>query len=130
MKEIKSEDKIYLDKYDVNVNPYLTLYQIQQIVNAVTKFDTYAEREENKNILMLYHATDMTKKDIESMTYELMQQSGLIEDVAAAIKNYNEIDKAIQWTESIGRSLNQIAGEIHKMMHLNEVNRNGSKTKK
>lgn len=120
MKELKGNDPKYLEDYDVKVNIYLTEAQIQQIVNAIIQFDTWAERQENKNILVLYHATDMTKDDIEKYSYDVLQSSGLIDAVVSKIVNYEEIDKAIAWTEGMNRTLNQIAKELGKMMKNHE----------
>lgn len=120
MKELKGIDSIYLEDYDIKVNKYLTEAQIQQIVNAIIQFDTWAEREENKNILVLYHATDMTKDDIEKYPYDILQSSGLIDSVIKNIDNYEEINKAVSWTEGMSRTLNQIAKELGKMMKNHE----------
>lgn len=120
MKELKGNDQKYLEDYEVKVNIYLTEAQIQQIVNAIIQFDTWAERQENKNILVLYHATDMTKDDIEKYSYDVLQSSGLIDAVVSKIANYEEIDKAIAWTEGMNRTLNQIAKELGKMMKNHE----------
>ena len=120
MKELKGIDPIYLENYDIKVNKYLTEAQIQQIVKAIIQFDTWAEREENKNILVLYHATDMTKEDIEKYPYDILQSSGLIDAVIKNIDNYEEINKAISWTEGMNRTLNQIAKELGKMMKNHE----------
>ena len=120
MKELKGIDSIYLEDYDIKVNKYLTEAQIQQIVNAIIQFDTWAEREENKNILVLYHATDMTKDDIEKYPYDILQSSGLIDTVVKNIDNYEEINKAVNWTEGMSRTLNQIAKELGKMMKNHE----------
>ena len=120
MKELKGIDSIYLEDYDIKVNKYLTEAQIQQIVNAIIQFDTWAEREENKNILVLYHATDMTKDDIEKYSYDILQSSGLIDAVIKNIDNYEEINKAVNWTEGMNRTLNQIAKELGKMMKNHE----------
>ena len=120
MKELKGIDSIYLEDYDIKVNKYLTEAQIQQIINAIIQFDTWAEREENKNILVLYHATDMTKDDIEKYPYDILQSSGLIDTVIKNIDNYEEINKAVNWTEGMNRTLNQIAKELGKMMKNHE----------
>lgn len=120
MKELKGIDSTYLEDYDIKVNKYLTEAQIQQIVNAIIQFDTWAEREENKNVLILYHATDMTKDDIEKYPYDILQSSGLIDAVIKNIDNYEEINKAVSWTEGMSRTLNQIAKGIGKMMENHE----------
>lgn len=108
MKELKAAEQVYLEQYDVHVNRYLTLAQIQQIVNAIKVFDTWAEREQNKIMLVLYHATDIGQEALETSDYNLLQSSGLIDNVLDCIVNFYDIDKALDWTESIQRALAQI----------------------
>ena len=108
MKELKAAERVYLEQYDVHVNRYLTLAQIQQIVNAIKVFDTWAEREQNKNMLVLYHATDIGKEALEASDYDLLQSSGLIDSVLECVVNIHDIDKALDWTESTQRALAQI----------------------
>ena len=108
MKELKAAERVYLEQYDVHVNRYLTLAQIQQIVNAIKVFDTWAEREQNKNMLVLYHVTDIGKEALESSDYDLLQSSGLIDSVLDCVMNFYDIDKALDWTESTQRGLAQI----------------------
>lgn len=115
MKEIKSLGTIYLSDFDIEVNPYLTLTQIQQIANAVTKFDVWAEREQNKNLLVLYHATNIGKDKIEELGYDLLHESGLIDAVIGIIKNYEDIDKALSYTESFQRMIVQISKELPEL---------------
>ena len=108
MKELKAAEQVYLEDYGVRVNRYLTLAQIQQIVNAIKVFDTWAEREQNKNMLVLYHATDIGKEALEASDYDLLQSSGLIDNVLDCVMNFYDIDKALDWTESTQRALAQI----------------------
>ena len=108
MKEIKKLDPIYLEKFGIEVNPYLTYAQIQQIVNGVIKFDTWAERQQNIELLVLYHATDIGKEIIEEIGHETLLQSGLIDAVFMRVVNTDKIYKAIEYTESVGRALSQI----------------------
>ncbi len=115
MREIKSLGTIYLSDFDIEVNPYLTLTQIQQIVNAITKFDVWAEREQNKNLLVLYHATNIGKDKIEELGYDLLHESGLIDAVIGIIKNYEDIDKALSYTESFQRMIVQISKELPEL---------------
>ena len=108
MKEIKNIDPIYIEKFDITVNPYLSYSQIQQIVNAVIKFDSWAERQQNIDILVLYHATNISKENIELYSHDQWLQSGVISSVKSNIVNYNKIEEAIQYTESTQRALSQI----------------------
>lgn len=115
MNELVIKDTIYLDKYDVHVTPLLTYIQIQQIINAVIKYDNWAERQQDIDLLVLYHATDLTKENIEKSGHELLYKCGLINDVKACIENYGLIQEGIEYTESTVRALSQVLKEIKKI---------------
>ena len=60
MKKLTVPENIYLEKFDVNVKPYLSYAEIQAISKAVNNFDSWAEmfssintmnNKPNKNIL-------------------------------------------------------------------------------
>ena len=61
---IPEKETTYLEKYGVTVNRYLTYAQIQQIAEATMKFHTWAERQQNIDMLILIHATDMTVEEM------------------------------------------------------------------
>ena len=131
MKEIKNISNIYLREYDINVTPYLTYAQIQSIVNAVCKFDTWAERQQNIDVLILHFATDLTDDEIEQYGHDLLIQTGVIDEVKTNIKNLNQIYEAIEYTQSTQRALNQIVKELPKIMEpLRKVIEHGDKLSK
>lgn len=131
MKEIKAKENIYLENFDVHVNQYLTYDQIQQIVNAVIKFDSWAERQQNIELLVLYHATNIKQNEIEEIGHDMLLQSGLIDDVCKQIINFDKIYEAIEYTESISKALTQIAKMLPtKMKELEKVINYGSKSSK
>ena len=110
MKDInKKIDSIYLEDFDVNVNPYLTYSQIQQIINAICKFETYSERKQSMDMLILYHATGIGKNRLENLGHDLLLQSGLIDSVMKEIKNLNEIHEGIKYTESVSHLIIQLS---------------------
>lgn len=51
---IPEKETTHLEKYDVTVNRYLTYAQIQQIAEATMKFHTWAERQQNIDMLILF----------------------------------------------------------------------------
>ena len=131
MKEIKYENQVELLDFGIKVNQYLTYSQIQQIVNAVIKFDTWAERQQNIDMLVLYHATDIGKDGIESYTHDEWLQSGIIDAVKNNIKNYIKIKEAVEYTESTQRALAQIIKRLPEMVGpLEKVMKNGKPSKK
>lgn len=114
MKEIKAMDKVYLEEFDVYVNPYLTYAQIQAIVNGVKSLDSWAEREQNIDMCVLAFATDIPTEKLEEMGHDALLQSGLINAVCGEIKNLFSVYEAIEYTESTKRALAQIIKALPK----------------
>ena len=114
MKEIKAMDKVYLEEYDVHVNPYLTYAQIQAIVNGVKGLDGWAEREQNIDMCVLAFATDIPTEKLEELGHDMLLQSGLINAVCGEIKNLFSVYEAIEYTESTKRALAQIIKALPK----------------
>lgn len=102
----------FLKEFDVEVNQYLTYAQIVQISQAVSQFTNWAERQQNIDILVLFHATNMGKEKIENMTHDEMLTSGLLEAVKNNVVNYYQIKDCIDYTDSIQRALSQIAKRL------------------
>lgn len=114
MKEIKAMDKVYLEEYDIHVNPYLTYAQIQAIVNGVKGLDGWAEREQNIDMCVLAFATDIPTEKLEELGHDALLQSGLINAVCGEIKNLFSVYEAIEYTESTKRALAQIIKALPK----------------
>ena len=112
MKEIKKENKLYLNDYDINVNPYLTYAEIQTIANKVKALDSWAEREETIDMYVLYFATDIGKANIDNYNHDTLLKSGVIDVVKSCIKNLEQITEAIKYEESPMRILMQISKEM------------------
>ena len=130
MKEIKEFTDEYVEDYGVHIKSYLTYSEIQAIANAATKFDTWAERNENIDILLIHFATDMDDKVIEELGHDKLLKSGLINIVKATVMNYNEIDEAITFTESPMRLLTKIAKEMPEFSkRVDEVMKNAPSKK-
>ena len=122
MKEIKGNKTVYLEHYGVMVNYYLTYAQIQQIANAVVASsaddseDTWANRQTNIDMLMLYHATDITKEELEKVGHDDLLTSGLIQAVREQIKNYYEIFEAINYIEDNQRAIGKMLKSLPKIL--------------
>lgn len=131
MDDIKKNDPVYLKDYDVHVNQYLTYAQIQQIVNSVAKIDTWSEREQNIDMLVLLHATDIGVDNLEKIEHSVLLESGLIDSVKENIRNLSSVYDAIKYNESIQRSLIQITRELPKYLSkVEEVMKSGNFGKK
>lgn len=125
MNEI-SKKIAHLDEYDVNVNYFLTVDQIQAIVKGVTSFDNWAEREQCIIMMSMYYATDIGQEKLEEIGVEAIVESGLFYAVKEAIVNFDDIEKALDYTESFGRNMAiviqraapQLEGILEKVMKL------------
>lgn len=120
--------EVNLIEKEITVNPYLTYSQIQNIVNAVCQFDSWADREQNIDILLLYYATNLSKEDIEEYGHEALLQSGIIDEVRANVKNFGQIREAIAYTQSVEKSLAAISKQLPKIVE--DVKKNGLKPSK
>ena len=122
MKEIKGNQTVYLEDYGITVNKYLTYAQIQQIANAVVAAsvndsdDTWANRETNIDMLMLYHATDIGKEKLEEIGHDALLTSGLIEAVRYRIENLYDINEAIDYIENNQRAINKMLKSLPKIL--------------
>ena len=122
MKEIKGNQTVYLEDYDVTVNKYLTYAQIQQIANAVVAAsandadDTWANRETNIDMLVLYHATDISKEKLEEIGHDNLLTSGLIEAVRCCIENLYNVDEAIDYIENNQRAIGKLLKSLPKIL--------------
>ena len=122
MKEIKGNQTVYLEDYDITVNKYLTYAQIQQIANAVVAAsvndsdDTWANRQTNIDMLVLYHATDISKEQLEEIGHDNLLTSGLIEAVRYRIENLYNVDEAIDYIGNNQRAINKLLKSLPKVL--------------
>lgn len=116
MKELKPIEKIYLEDYDVYVNPYLTYAQIQQIANSMSLDWKWAEGQINLDTLVLYHATNLSKEEIEGIEHDLLFSSGLIEAVYKSIRNLDQLKDALDYKQSFARGMTQLMKNLPKMI--------------
>lgn len=131
MKEIKNINTLYLEDYDVYVNPYLTYSQIQQIVNAIKMCSDWSTKQTNIDMLILYHVTDITKETLEKYTHDELLQSGLIDEVCKKIKNLDQLYKAISWSEGsncVERLIGDFLGQMNSVVDT-AIKENLSKNK-
>ena len=122
MKEIKGNQTVYLEDYDITVNKYLTYAQIQQIANAVVAAsvndadDTWANRQTSIDMLMLYHATDIGKEKLEEIGHNDLLTSGLIDAVRYRIENIYSVNDAIDYIENNQRAINKLLKSLPKVL--------------
>jgi len=124
MKQLEEIKDIYLKEYEVNVHPYLSLAQIDLIAKGVCATEPdYVTRKMTEDMLVLFHATDIGKEVLEATEYDLLCKSGLIKAVRDKIKNIDDIQNDLHYTESIERSLTMLSPKILPLFEkLGELN--------
>lgn len=112
MKELKELEQIYLQSFDVRVNQYLSLSQMQKIINEVLIVENFEERESIIDYLILCYCTDIEKEKIDELGPDILLKSGLIDEVKSHIKNYNKLLEGIIYHESTGKALREISKRL------------------
>lgn len=112
MKELKELKPVYLQDFDINVNQYLTLSQIQKIINETLLVEDYEQRESIIDYLILCYCTDIGQKTIENLGPDIIIQSGLMDEIKKYIKNLDRLRDGIKYHESTGKALRMIAKNI------------------
>ena len=112
MKKLKELEPIYLQNYDVKVKQYLSLSEIQKIINEVLLVENFEERESIIDYLILCYCTDIGKEKVDELGPYIFVKSGLIDQVKENIKNLNRLFDGIVYHESTGKALRAIAKNI------------------
>lgn len=128
------EKSIYLKEFDIHVKKYLHPEQIQNIIQSLKEFKTWASREQNINMLILYYVTDIPKEELEKMDYSLIVSSGMMDAVKQNIENLQDLYNGIEWTESLQRSFSMFLKEAPALLKplqkiLEERTNNASRKK-
>lgn len=130
MKNIKELDKEYIEEYDIHVNRYLTYSQIQAIANSVKNLESWAERKQNIDMLLLAFATDIPREELENHTHDYWLNTGIISEIYAIVNNVYYIDEAIRYEEAPMHIVMKLAKEIPDFnKKVDEVLKNASSKK-
>lgn len=125
MKGIK-EKTICLPKYGVEVKQFLTHAEIQNIINNMKAFGTWSERQTCKDMMILAYVTDVGTETLEEIGHDKLLTSGFIDDVKDCVYNVTDIDMAIEYEESITKSLTTLAKKLPEISDsVKELNKNG-----
>lgn len=111
--------------YDIEVKRYLSLAEIQTIVNGTITFTTWAEREQNIDMMLLLLATNIGEEVIQEKGHDYFLNTGIIKYVKEQVENFDKIAEAIKWTESTERSLAQILKVLNA--EFKKISKNGNK---
>lgn len=112
MTELKEMDKIYLEKYDIHVTPYLTYAQIEQMLKAVGEIFDWAERQVSIDMLLLAHTTDIPVEELDKAGHKALFESGLIIEVKKNIINLHDWEKALEYHTSFQKNMATVLKKV------------------
>lgn len=114
MKElgIKTTDGL-MDEFGLaGVKRYLTYSQIQNIINTVMQYQTWAERQTIIDEMVICYTTDLTQEEVEEKTMDYFVQCGLVDYLHYTVENYFDIFEGLKYHESVGKALMELSKNI------------------
>lgn len=114
MKElgIKTTDAL-MDEFGLaGVKRYLTYSQIQNIINTVMQYQTWAERQTIIDEMVICYTTDLTQEEVEEKTMDYFVQCGLVDYLHYTVENYFDIFEGLKYHESVGKALMELSKNI------------------
>lgn len=84
MLELKYDNKIHLDKWDIDVIPYLSMKNMESIINHLISCENGLQREMALIADVLVACTDIYSDKKADYTYEEILYSGLWDDIMEA----------------------------------------------
>ena len=122
---------VYLEEYDIHVNTYLTYAQIQQIVDTLQvlmketdnkgrQCNYWAARQQHIDMMLLALVTDIPREDFDTNGHNVFQNSGIIDAVKKSIKNYYQLEEAINYTEAWDKTLAKIVDSFTIVLEKNQ----------
>lgn len=113
--------KATLLEYDIEVNRYLTLAQIEAIARSAIRYNSYSERQTNIISLVMHFATTLSDEEIEEITVEKMVASGFADDVLDCVCNLSEVYDAIEYYESTQKVIKDMVKKISDPDFVNSI---------
>lgn len=129
MKELKKAERIYLEEFDINVDTYLSLSDIMNIVHGALGYSNLVERDVFIAMVTLQCATDISENEIDALDEDLIFTSGLVDAVVGCIANYNLIDfyinkyegmdyKIAEFIEVLNQSISDMGNNMPDLNNL------------
>lgn len=116
---IKFPENIHNEKFDIDIRPYLTVQEIDNITQLMLNHDDYLGREIARDTALLQYC--VVGEDFDGMSYDELKACGLIGDIHQALFDYKtgvdylmEIDNVIMRAESVKLQLKNFLKEASK----------------
>ena len=110
MLELKYDQKVHLDKWNIDVTPYITIENMESIINDLLNCDYGLERDMRLMADVLVACTDLYNGEEDAhYTYEEVLYSGLWDDILDACpylkRNIEKIKEEVKDLLSVERSV-------------------------
>lgn len=103
MKELKKREVIHNEEFDIEIKPYLTMAEMELIVDKVSKIDNVVQRQLLKDMLVLELCTNI--EGVADLDYDLAVESGLVSVVVDNVQNYFDVECYVAEDKAINRSV-------------------------
>lgn len=101
---------VYNETFDIEIKDWLTLDDIQAIVNGAQTIDDYIQRDYWINCAVL--GICVPNGELDGMDYDLLMANGLIHEVIATVRNYDMIYHYLEQYQSTREEVKQLFQEI------------------
>lgn len=110
MLELKYDQKVHLDKWNIDVTPYITIENMESIINDLLNCDYGLERDMRLMADVLVACTNLYNGEEDAhYTYEEVLYSGLWDDILDACpylkRNIEKIKEEVRDLLSVERSV-------------------------
>ena len=114
---IKFPENIHNEKFDIDIRPYLTVQEIDNIAQLMLKHDDYLGREIARDTALLQYCVG--GEEFDGMSYDELKACGLIDIVLISLDmgytDYiHEINQAVRRAESVELQLKNFLKEASK----------------
>lgn len=111
MKGLKRPENVYLEKFDINVTPYLTIEQEKKICELMLAEDDLFNRQVVLLFGVLAACTDIAED--EEVDYDTVVASGLWNDILSLVYDYViEIKEKVHIYESMDFALTRLCDKM------------------
>ena len=126
MLELKYNKKIHLDKWDIDVTPYITIENMESIINDLINCKYGLERDMRLMADILVACTDIYSDKDAHYTYEEVLYSGLWDDILEACpylrQNIEKIKEEVNDILSVERSLIGLIDALTEQVQNFDIN--------
>lgn len=106
---------VHIDKFDVDVRPYLTLEEVANIAEEMMKAEDWCQMEIALNSNILRYCV-VSAEELDGMDYEVLKHSGFIGEVTECIINFYDIYDYIKAKTSNAAMLGEFLKEFVKVL--------------